>query len=190
VGEFNRRFQVPAAQPGTAFVACPRKDLDPVFSLQFERAVNKDNTVSFQNLSLQIEPVSWRGTLAGCTVTMHRHLDGQPHPDARPAQAGVLHGARLAVDIEPSAAGQGRGKDAAWKSQKNYFPTPLGNPAKCAGFPLSNRLFDYEMNFQTGHFTCLENRPSALAKNIEQRNTLPGMAITPCNRSEKCAINL
>jgi len=37
-----------------------------VFSLQFERAVNRDNTVSFQNLSLQIERVRWRATLAGC----------------------------------------------------------------------------------------------------------------------------
>jgi len=76
VAEFNRRFQVPAAQRGTAFVRCPRKDLDLVFSLQFERAVNKDNTVSFQNLALQIEPVRWRGTLAGCTVMVHQHLDG------------------------------------------------------------------------------------------------------------------
>jgi transposase len=75
VAEFNRRFQVPAAQRGTAFVPCPRKHLDLVFSLQFERAVNKDNTVSFQNLALQIEPVHWRGTLAGCTVTVHQHLD-------------------------------------------------------------------------------------------------------------------
>jgi hypothetical protein len=47
-----------------------------VLSLQFERTVNRDNTVSFQNLSLQIQPVRWRGTLAGCTVTVHQHLDG------------------------------------------------------------------------------------------------------------------
>src|ERR1019366_9364340 len=44
--------------------------------LQFERTVNRDNTVSFQNLTLQIEPVRWRGTLAECTVTAHQHLDG------------------------------------------------------------------------------------------------------------------
>jgi hypothetical protein len=25
---------------------------------------------------LQIQPVRWRGTLAGCTVTVHQHLDG------------------------------------------------------------------------------------------------------------------
>jgi hypothetical protein len=38
--------------------------------------VNRDNTVSVQNLSLQIERVEWRGTLAGCNVTAHQHLDG------------------------------------------------------------------------------------------------------------------
>src|SRR5215813_12592515 len=61
IAQFNRRFQVPAAQRGTAFVACQRRDLDLVFSLQFERTVNRDNTVSFQNLVLQIERVHWRG---------------------------------------------------------------------------------------------------------------------------------
>lgn len=76
IAEFNRRFQVPAAQPGSAFVPCKRRDLDLIFSLQLQRTVNKDNTVSFQNLTLQIEKVSWRGTLAGCTVIVHQHLDG------------------------------------------------------------------------------------------------------------------
>src|SRR5246127_296998 len=76
MAEFNQRFQVPAAQAGSAFVPCRRRDLDLIFSLQCERTVNRDNTVSFQNLTLQIEKVNWRGTLAGCTVTVHQHLDG------------------------------------------------------------------------------------------------------------------
>jgi hypothetical protein len=76
IAEFNRRFQVQPAQPGTAFTACRRQDLERVFSLQFERTVNRDNTVSFQNLCLQIQPVCWRGTLAGCAVSVHQHLDG------------------------------------------------------------------------------------------------------------------
>ena len=75
LGEFNRRFQVAAAERGSAFVPCPRRDLERVFSLQFERTVNRDNTVRVQNLTLQIEPVKWRGTLAGCTVIAHQHLD-------------------------------------------------------------------------------------------------------------------
>ena len=76
IAEFNRRFQVAAAERGSAFVPCPKRDLGRVFSLQFERTVNRDNTVSFQNLSLQIEAVKWRGTLAGCSVIAHQHLDG------------------------------------------------------------------------------------------------------------------
>ena len=76
MAEFNRRFQLAAAQPGSAFVACRRRDLDLVFSLQWERVVNRDNTVSFQNLGLQLERVGWRATLAGCQVTVHQHRDG------------------------------------------------------------------------------------------------------------------
>ena len=75
VAEFNRRFQVAAAQRGKAFVPCRGRDLERIFSLQFERSVNRDNTVSFQNLSLQIERVRWRATLAGCQVVVHQHLD-------------------------------------------------------------------------------------------------------------------
>ena len=76
IAEFNRRFQVAPRQRGNAFVPCRSRDLERVFSLQFERSVNRDNTVSFQNLSLQIERVRWRATLAGCQVVVHQHLDG------------------------------------------------------------------------------------------------------------------
>jgi transposase len=75
LAEFNQRFQVAASQRGTAFTRCPRRDLDRVFSLQYERMVNRDNTVTLQNLVLQIERVKWRGTLAGCNVIVHQHLD-------------------------------------------------------------------------------------------------------------------
>ena len=76
IAEFNRRFQVAPAQRGNAFVPCRSRDLERTFSLQFERSVNRDNTVSFQNLSLQIERVRWRATLAGCQVVVHQHLNG------------------------------------------------------------------------------------------------------------------
>jgi transposase len=99
IAEFNRHFQVAATQRGNAFLACRRRDLDLVFSLQFERTVNRDNTVSFQNLSLQIEAVRWRGTLAGCRVTVHQHLDGTlslthgPHLLGRYTAEGAAQGA-------------------------------------------------------------------------------------------------
>jgi hypothetical protein len=76
MAEFNGRFQVPAAQRGRAFVRRSSQDLDLIFALQFERTVNRDNTGSVQHLRWQIEPVRWRATLAGCTVTVHQHLDG------------------------------------------------------------------------------------------------------------------
>ena len=76
IAEFNRRFQVAPRQRGNAFVPWRSRDLERIFSLQFERSVNRDNTVSFQNLSLQIERVRWRATLAGCQVVVHQHLNG------------------------------------------------------------------------------------------------------------------
>ena len=65
IAEFNRLFQVAPRQQGHAFVPCRSRDLERIFSLQFERSVNRDNTVSFQNLSLQIERVRWRVNLGG-----------------------------------------------------------------------------------------------------------------------------
>src|SRR6202040_1950381 len=56
IAAFNLRFRVPATQAGSAFTVCRQRDLAGIFSLQFERTVNHDNTVSFQNLSLQIQP--------------------------------------------------------------------------------------------------------------------------------------
>ena len=75
IGEFNQRFMVKAAERGTALVPLKRKDLDLVFSLQHERTVARDNTVSFANRSWQLERTKLRGTLAGCRVVVHEHLD-------------------------------------------------------------------------------------------------------------------
>ena len=110
IAEFNRRFQVAAAEKGSAFVRCAVRHLDRVFSLQFERTVNRDNTVSFQNRKLQIEPVTWRATLAGCSVTAHQHLDGTlslsygPHCLGRYDAHGVLLSRKASTQL-----GRGRG---------------------------------------------------------------------------------
>ena len=75
MAEFNRRFRVSPTQPGHAFLPCPRDDLDLVFSVQHTRTVAQDNTVQLGDRWLQIEPTGWRGTLAGCRVVVHEHLD-------------------------------------------------------------------------------------------------------------------
>src|ERR1022692_1384097 len=55
IAEFNRRFTVPAAQRGTAFISCRHRNLEMVFTQRFERTVDRDNTVRFHNLVMQIE---------------------------------------------------------------------------------------------------------------------------------------
>jgi len=110
VAEFNRRFQVAAAERGSAFLPCPTRDLDRVFSLQFERTVNRDNTVSFLNRTLQIQPVRWRGTLAGCSVTAHQHPDGTLSLSYGPHCLGRYDAAGLPQPRKASTAlGRGRG---------------------------------------------------------------------------------
>jgi hypothetical protein len=74
--EFNRKFVVQAAEPNeSAFVPCQSTDLDRVFSIQSERTVNRDNTVKYKNLTLQIDKQSWRRSLDGCRVMVYQHLD-------------------------------------------------------------------------------------------------------------------
>src|SRR5438309_2523593 len=137
MAEFNRRFQVRPAQRGNAFQACRRRDLDLVFALQFERTVNRDHTVSFQNLSLQMERVGWRATLAGCQVIVHQHLEGTlsithgPHLLGRytaqgTAQAAAKMPARRAVE-----------KTRNGKVMKPTFPSRLEIPqtARDSHFP-------------------------------------------------------
>ena len=77
IAEFNRKFTVPVAQKGSAFVRLRRKDLDWIFSVQHERTVNQDNTISVENRIFQLEKTRWRNTLAGQTVVVHEHLDGR-----------------------------------------------------------------------------------------------------------------
>jgi transposase len=126
LAQFNRRFAVQPAQAGSAFTKCRQRDLEQVFSLQFERTVNRDNTVSFQNLSLQIQPVRWRATLAGCTVMVHQHLDGTlslrygPHCVGRYTAEG---GPRDSVDRQPAVE-----KPRGGKVPRQTFPPRLEIP--------------------------------------------------------------
>ena len=100
IKEFNNRFMVKASQRGTAFVPLRRKDLDLVFSLQHERVVAQDNTVSFANRIWQIERTKLRSTLAGCRVTVHQHLDNTISITLGPHVVGRYN--NEAVEMTPS----------------------------------------------------------------------------------------
>ena len=77
IAEFNAKFQVAAAQKGTAFRRTSRTDLDWIFTVQTERVVAKDNTVAIAERSWQWDKSRFRNTLSGATVTIHEHLDGK-----------------------------------------------------------------------------------------------------------------
>jgi hypothetical protein len=143
IAEFNRRFQVAPRPRGPAFVPCRNRDLEGIFSLQFERSVNRDNTVSFQNLSLPIERVRWRAPLAGCQVVVHQHLNGTlslPHgPHCLVAMMAAGHPCRLKL-LKRRAGGGELPPSPATPSPKPTQPNRRGH------------------NFETGHFTCYKNR--------------------------------
>src|SRR5499425_2693776 len=139
--EFNRRFQVAAEQRGSGFVAVARKNLDLIFSLQYERTVNRDNTVSFQNLALQIQRVPWRATLAGCSVMVHQHLDGTISLTHGPHRLGHYTAQGVAIEATQTAA-----REKLWKrrevekSKKRTFPPRLEIPptARDSHFPTAS----------------------------------------------------
>src|SRR5438270_11822933 len=76
-GQFRLATSVGAVQKGSALRRTGRPDLDWVFTVQTERMVAKDNTVAIGERVWQIEKSRFRSSLAGCTVTIHEHLDGR-----------------------------------------------------------------------------------------------------------------
>jgi len=136
VAEFNRRFQVQPAERGSAFVPRRTRDLDLIFSLQFERTVNRDNTVSFQNLSLQIEAVRWRASLAGCTVMVHQHLDRTLSLTHGPHRLGHYSAQGVAIRPTKMAARRAVEKTRGGKVQKPTFPRlEIPQTARDSHFP-------------------------------------------------------
>ena len=121
IGEFNEKFTVAAKEKGTAFRKTGRSDLDWIFTVQNERVVAKDNTVTMAHQVWQIGKTQFRSTLAGCTVTIHEHLDGRVSIRYGPHVVG-----RYENDGTPVKRGERRGKDGPVESvenQKQVFPT-------------------------------------------------------------------
>ena len=113
IAEFNARFTVKAAQRGTAFQRCGRTDLDWIFTVQTERVVAKDNTVAIAARSWQIDKTRFRHSLAGCTVTIHEHLDGN---------ISVRYGPHVVGRF--SKNGERRGKvESPQRRRASHFPT-------------------------------------------------------------------
>ena len=75
--EFNEKFSVTPREEGSAFVRSrlSKDEMNRVFSIQHERLVNRDNTIRFANLVLQIERDAWHGSLTDSRVKVYQHLD-------------------------------------------------------------------------------------------------------------------
>jgi transposase len=114
IAEFNGKFTVAAKEKGTAFRKTPRSDLDWIFSVQNERVVAKDNTVTLAHQVWQIGKAAFRSTLAGCTVTVHEHLDGRVSIRYGPHVVG-----RYEKDGTPVNRVERRGKDGPVESVEN-----------------------------------------------------------------------
>ena len=72
----NSHLTVQAREPGSAFVPAGYADLNAIISVQHDRIVQNDNTVSIGRRSLQVEPAEWRVSFAKCRVKVCEHLDG------------------------------------------------------------------------------------------------------------------
>lgn len=77
VPDYNARFAVPAAEPGSAFVPYAGRPIADILCLQEDRVVGADNCVSYNRRSLQIPPQRHRRHYVRATVRVHEYPDGR-----------------------------------------------------------------------------------------------------------------
>jgi transposase len=122
IATFNLKFAVAATEKGTAFRRTTRSDLNWIFTVQTERVVAQDNTVTIAERNWQLEKSRFRSSLAGCTVTIHEHLDGTVSIRYGPHVVG-----RYTATGEPRPAGtsqkaESRGKGGPVETVENPKP--------------------------------------------------------------------
>jgi hypothetical protein len=143
VAVFNQKFTVVAAEKGSAFRRTSRSDLDWIFTVQTERVVAKDNTVTIADRSWQLEKSRFRSSLAGCTVTIHQHLDGSvsirygPHVVGRYTDTGEIR--QAGAKQLPKSRGKG-GSVETVENHKPVFhrphrPLEIPQPRRGSHFP-------------------------------------------------------
>jgi hypothetical protein len=76
VPDYNARFAVPAAEPGSAFVPYAGRPIADVLCVQEDRTVGADNCVSWHKRSLQIPPQHHRNHYVRARVRVHEYPDG------------------------------------------------------------------------------------------------------------------
>ena len=77
VPDYNARFAVAAAEPGSAFIPYAGRPLEDVLCIREDRQVGRDNCVQWKGLSLQIPPQRHRHHYVKATVRVHEYPDGR-----------------------------------------------------------------------------------------------------------------
>lgn len=91
----NAQFQVPAADPGSAFIPYVGRDLADILCIQEERVVSRDNCVAYKRLPLQIPPDKHRHHYVKARVRVHEYPDGT---------LAVFHGPRCLARYDAAGA--------------------------------------------------------------------------------------
>jgi transposase len=148
IAAFNEKFRVAAAEKGNAFRRTTRSDLDWIFTVQTERVVAKDNTVAIGDRVWQLEKSRFRSSLAGCTVTIHEHLDGSvsirygPHVVGRYTAAGETH--KTKPDKLPESHGKGGPVETVENqnavSHRSHRPLEIPQPRRDFHFPTAPNI--------------------------------------------------
>jgi hypothetical protein len=120
IAAFNQKFTVEAAEKATAFRRTTRSDLDWIFTIQTERVVAKDNTVAIGGRSWQLEKSRFRSSLAGCTMTIHEHLDGNVSIRFGPHVVGRYTATGEPRQISTSKSEKSRGKGGTVETVENH----------------------------------------------------------------------
>jgi transposase len=132
---YNRRFMVPAAQPGSAYLPTPPGFIpEEVFCLKHQRTVGSDNVVRFNNCRLQVQPGADRPSYARAKVTVHEGFDGQ--------LAVYYKGQRLATtDAPPDAAQLRSNKPATDQLVKRFLRHRPWKPSPNHPWRRSGKVF-------------------------------------------------
>ena len=98
IADYNARFAVPAAEPGSAFMPYVGRPIEDVLCVQEDRVVGADNCVSYNRRSLQVPRQRHRQHYVRATVRVHEYPDGS---------LAIFDGPRCLVRFDP----KGRGSD-------------------------------------------------------------------------------
>jgi transposase len=144
IKEFNGKFSVPSAEKGTAFRRTNRSDLNWIFTIQTERVVGKDNTVAIGDRLWQIDKTRFRNTLAGSTVTIHEHLDGNVSIRFGPHVVGRFdsEGEKLIHPGSGKRGGKGGSMEAGENQKRvstaSHTPLEISPKARDSHFPTAS----------------------------------------------------